>query len=164
MGLAIPIIGIGLSIVGTAIAAKGQLDMAEYQAGLNARNAAIMRENALAAVRRGESNAELLTLQGSQVIGKQRAAAGASGVDVGSESVLDVLSSTRFFNRLDVQTTRYNALMEGRGYGVQAMNYEGSAEMARLAGAYGAASTIIGGVGNIMSLGYGSNLFPKFGK
>lgn len=162
MGVVIPIIGIGLTAIGAAIKAKGEMEMAEYQAGVSEQSAKIMRENARAAIVRGESVATLATIQGGRVIGKQRAAASTSGVDVASESIVDALSSTRFFNRLDVSNIRYNAQMEGRGYEVQATDYLARAELARMKGKYAALGTLIGGGANVLSMGYSSDLFPKF--
>lgn len=151
-----------LTLGGTALSAQGQQEAGEYSASVNEMNAATARRAALDAIQRGGVEAGKATMEGSRVIGKARSAASSSGLDVQSASVLDVLGTTRMYSKLNAETIKGNAVREALGYTAQASNFDAQAQLARLEGAYGAASTLLTGVGQVAK-STASNLMPILG-
>jgi hypothetical protein len=153
----------GLMAGGTILSAYGQKKAADYQAEVAERNAALARRAAIDAITRGSAEAGKATMEGSRIIGKARAAAAASGVDVQSSSVIDVLGTTRMYATLNAETIKGNAAREALGYNMQASNFQANAGLARMEGAYGSASTLLTGLGSTMGMGYQTGLIPKLG-
>lgn len=141
---------LGLQAGGAYMTAQGQLARAKYAKQ-------IADINAKTALARGDAEASQLAATGTQVVGKQKAGFAASGVDVQSGSVLDVLSSTRMLNKQDIERTKYNAK-------VTATNYEAQGQMAELEGQYAAMSTYLGAASQGATSAYGAGGFPKFGQ
>lgn len=159
----VSIAAVGLMVGGTLLSAYGQRKAADYQAEVNERNASLARRAAIDAIQRGGTEAGKATMEGSRIIGKARAAAAASGVDVQSSSVLDVLGTTRMYSALNAETIKGNAAREALGYNMQAANFDAQAELARLEGSYGSTSTLLTGLGSGLGMGYQSGLLPKLG-
>ena len=178
MGAVLAFASVGLTAFGTYMqmkAAQAQgvaaQNQANFEATISQRNAMIARQNAELTRERGDSEIQNISMQTGLTIGRQRAGASAAGVDMESGSVLDVLSSTRLIGQQDIDRMRYNIEMEARGHQTEAGNFESSAAMSRLSGAYarGAAqgnqfTTLLTGGASIMQTGYNTGLFPKFGK
>src|SRR5574340_955015 len=89
------------TVAGSAVTAYGRYKSGEAQEKINDNNALVARRAAIDAIQRGTAEAGKQTMEGSRVIGKARSAAGASGVDVASSSVLDVLGTTRMYAKLN---------------------------------------------------------------
>lgn len=148
---ALPYIALGLSAAGSGMSALGSYRQGQFQKGLAEQNARIADQNATAAELRGASEREQLAQAGGQLISKQRAAAGAGGADVQSGSIVDVIASTRLMSRLDIDRSEFNTEMEKRGLGVQRDSLLAQGSMAEMAGAYGAASSLLTGAGSALS-------------
>jgi hypothetical protein len=141
-------------------------------------NASMAEMQARDAIQRGRESEGIFRQQTRGVIGQERAAFGASGVDVSSGSALDVQTNTAYVGELDALMIRTNAMRTAWGFKVEAQDYRqqavatqklgsleeknallvgrANARSARLggtyagqAGNYAAASTILGGAGNI---------------
>jgi hypothetical protein len=140
----------GASVLGNVSNVVSTRRNARYQADTAALSARIEQNNWLHQANVAEHNARQmdfarrtvydqaaheagrLTLQVGQLKGKQRAALGASGVDLGVGSAVEVQASTEVMKEIDVNTIKTNAMLQAFGFENQARNYRNSAEMARL--------------------------------
>lgn len=94
------------------------------------------------ALQRGALEADRLAQKKRALMGKQRAAMGASGIVAGSGTFSDVLSDTEKAGREDEDTTFQNAVREAWGY-------QQEAKMARDASNAYESSAWIGGLGTL---------------
>lgn len=137
---------------------KAQSEQAKYQAGIARQNRDLAEQQASAERRQGYENMIARRQETAKLIGRQRAAAGASGavVDVGSN--LDLQADTAFQGELDAISlfnkgidAGYNAEIQAMQYGQQADAYEASASQYRNAGYLNATSAALGGIADIGS-------------
>ena len=140
-------------------AQKEDLDFQSRMAEINARLAESSAQNALLAGQREEQKAKLATANTKST---QRAAMAANGLDLGSGSPVNVLSSTDLIGEIDAQTIKTNAIASAWGYRVEGSNY--SAQAARSKASAGAvspfgsaATTLLGGAGQVASGWYSMN-------
>lgn len=112
-----------ISAIGTGVSTYAQADaqkkQAEYQAQVDANNAKIAAWQRSDALQRGEQEAENALRQQQLLLGQQRAALAANGVDVTEGSALDILATTRFLGAQEVASIQSNAAREAWGYDVQ---------------------------------------------
>lgn len=85
------------------------------------------------------------------LIGAQRAALAAQGVDVDEGSAADVQRSSQRMAELDVATIRNNAALEAWGYQVQAADAHMQGRAAMTRGIGSAAGTLLGGGADVVS-------------
>lgn len=157
---------IAMSLIGTALSAKAQMDSADFQSQVARNNALLASRGAVDADVRGSMAAGRKQMQGSQTIGQAVAQAGASGVDVSSGSVSDVIGTTRMMARMDAETLRYNADIESLGWRQKASNFLAEGRLAQMKGEYGAATTVLGGLSQAAGMyymGMNDGLLPKLG-
>ena len=151
-----------LTIGSTLLGAAGQIQQGKAQAAANNYNAKVSEMNAQISERRARDALERGALEEQQkrretqaLLGKQKAAMAANGVDLTFGSPLDTIVDSAVLGELDALTIRKNSQREEYDYRVQATNQraqktlqEGAAQSA-LSGSYlGAAGTVLGGVGN----------------
>lgn len=142
MALALAVIGTGLSAIGSIAAGQAKQQAADYQA-------AVANNNARYARQVGQVDAENQKVSTGQVIGAQKAAQAANGVDIGSGSALDVRTSAAELGELDALTIRNNAENKAKNYEAQATLFQMEGKADALSGWLGAASSIVGGASNI---------------
>jgi len=96
----------------------------------NAINTKMAELQAKDAIRRGEGEVKKLRQGIQHVVGSQRAAFAAQGIQVDSGSALAVQESTNYVGELDVITLRNNAFREAFGFKLQAIkqNLKGTIE------------------------------------
>lgn len=126
-GLVMQGMSAGLSAYGSYKQQQAQNKAAEYNARLSERQADISRMKAADARKRGERNEQEHRMQVSQLEGAQRAGFAASGVSVGSGSVIDTLADTNYFGEMDALDIRHAAQMEAWEYENQASAYTADA-------------------------------------
>jgi hypothetical protein len=100
---------------------------------------------AVDAERRGLLASRQARAQGRQVIGSQRAALAAQGVDVASGSALDVQADTAYQAELDAATIQNNAWREAYGLRTQASKGRFAGRMAEIEGESKAGATMLTG-------------------
>lgn len=129
---------LGLNIASAASSAIGQYRQAnavtaqgEAAASVALENAAMARAQGTDATTRGAYTESLVRQGTRQLVGQQRTALAAQGVDVGSGTALDVQSSTAYLGELDALMARNNAAREAWGFEVEASNYTTQANAAR---------------------------------
>lgn len=127
-----------LALAASAVAAAGTVAGGistakglKYRAKVEERNAAIDRASAQDALKRGRIEEERTGRRTAQLIGQQRAAAAANGVEVDFGSMADLQEDARMLGFEDAQTVRENAARESRGYEINAWNRKASASASR---------------------------------
>jgi hypothetical protein len=121
--IASAVISAGISAYGASQQADARKKEADYQARVEANNAKIAAWQRSDAINRGEQEAQRSMRERSAMIGKQRAALAANGVDLNQGSALDLLASTEFLGQEEVNTITSNAAREAWGYEIQGANY-----------------------------------------
>jgi hypothetical protein len=148
-----------LAIVGTAVAVAGTVtstvasyQQARYEANLAEANRAAENERIRDALGRGDIEARDTARRQSQLMGAQRAALAANGIDVGFGSAADLMADTAMYAREDQWTVRENTRREVMGMDINAANFGAQANAARsratgalVSGAFEVASTVAGG-------------------
>lgn len=149
----VPLILSGLSTaagaVGTGMqfAAQGAAgDAARKEAEHNARISEVAAKDAEA---RGEIEAAKSRMMGTRVVAEQRAAYGASGVDVDSGTPLDVAAETRANSELDALTAKVNAAREAWGYRNKAQGILREGAATASAAAQSQLGTFLAGAGDL---------------
>lgn len=132
----------GLSAV---VGARDSLDEASYSSSMLGVNASLARKQAEDAVSRGESSAMRAKVAARSMVGSQRAALAAQGIDIGSGSALDVQTNTAALAEIDIMTIRNNAAREAWGFNVQAADYGAKASLTKMAGKNKARTTLLTG-------------------
>lgn len=159
MGVALPIIAIGATVVGTAISAYGAYSagvtgkaVANYQAAVANNNATIAKQNADYATEAGNAKAQQQELTTRALIGSEISGQASSGLDVNSGSAVDVRRSAAALGTLSELNIRNNAAREAYGFTSQGSNYTAEAGLdtakgsaALTSGELSAAGTLIGG-------------------
>lgn len=145
---------ISLTIAATAVAAGGQIvqgvgqaQQSRYEAQIYDRNTALDREQAQDALARGRIDEARQYRKNAQLMGAQRAAAAANGIETDFGSMGDLQGDTKRLGWEDAATIRENAIRETKGYEIQAYNSQAKAASARSA----ASGALIGTVFNVGS-------------
>ena len=113
-------------------------------------NARLAEDGAQYALLNGQRQEQKLDLAAAQIKSKQRATMAANGLDLGSATPLNVLTSTDVMHASDANQISSNAIRAAFGYRMQETNYQNQATMARATGE--AQSTMALAGGNITSL------------
>jgi hypothetical protein len=151
-----------LTLAGTALGAVGQIQQGQataaasrYNAKVAKMNADISERQARDALERGKLEEQKKRTQVQQVLGRQKAAMAANGVDLGFGSPLDTLVDTATMGEIDALTIRSNSAREAYDYRVRAANGQAQANLdnmnadaAETAGYLGAAGTLLTGAGS----------------
>lgn len=121
-----------------------------YKAQVAENNAKIAESNARSEIQAGETAAVNRGLRTRATVGQEKAVQGASGIDIGSGSAVDVRAGTAQTGMLDALTIRSNSAKQAYGQQVSAANdrtqaglYKMQGEQAETAGALGAAGTLL---------------------
>lgn len=123
-----------LPVIGTLLQGGAKRNQRDYAATLYDANAGVARLQAEDAITRGKADENLSRIATKGLIGRQRAAMGAQGVDINRDSALDVVEDAAAMGELEAMTIRNNAAMEAWGYKVQAAGFGGQAGLQRAAG------------------------------
>lgn len=149
----------GLDFVGNQKAATGAQQAGDYQAGIYNQNATFAEAQATDALNRGQLAEQRHRAEIRGLIGSQKTAFAASGVNIDSGSALDVQTNDAGMGALDELTIRNDAAKEAWGYRVQAADYRSKSQLSRIAGSNTAQSyrnasysTLLTGAGNIASV------------
>lgn len=151
-------------ILGGIAAAKGAYDIhqqgvaaraanaeGEYAAEVYGRNADLAEEQARDALARGRESELALRRKSRGMLGSQRAAFAAQGLDITSGSAQDVQHSDQALSELDALAIRNNAQRESFGFKQQAEYDRRDAEMARRGGRNRASAIRKEGIGTLLT-------------
>lgn len=153
-----------LTGVSTYSQSRGIKAQGEYQAQQAAQNANLATLQSEDAITRGKRDVSAHKQQVRKLIGSQRAALAAQGVDVNYGSALDVQEDTAALGALDELTISNNAWRESFGYRVQATDYGFQGQFAKLAARNEARNTLLTGGAQIVNSGlttWGTGSRPK---
>jgi hypothetical protein len=149
----IPIaVPIAIAVLGQLTKGFGETQAAKADAEIARRNAKLARMQASGALNQGAADAGRVRSAGTQVLADQQVAVGNNNADLGSGSALNLFSTTRAQNALDVATVRSNAAQKAWGLEAEAQQHDFEAEQAKRRGKLAPISGILGGAGNIMSI------------
>lgn len=96
-------------------------------------------------IRRGDNEAAQVKKQAKQMVGSQRAALAAQGIEVDSGTAADIQADTQDMGEIDAMTVKNNAWREAWGFKQQALNSSGQAMMTRAESANKARNTLLTG-------------------
>jgi hypothetical protein len=145
--------------VASVNSANSTITADDAQADAMSTNALIAERAAASAVVQGQAEAANASTRGAQVIGAQRAALAANGVDVNSGSAADLQASTQYVTNRDVTTITANAARAAMGYTQQSQFDMNNAASYRRAAAsvnpvMSGASTLLGSATDVASTWY----------
>jgi hypothetical protein len=109
--------------------AKSEKSSLNSQAWADRQNAQVADWQASLAIQNGQTEEEKSRLETAGVYGRERAAMGANGVDLGYGSANDILASTKFLGERDAMQIHDNALRTAWGYRTEGTNYRNKAAM-----------------------------------
>jgi hypothetical protein len=135
-----------IALVSAGVGAVGSLVAGVSQAGQARRAAKVADANASEAVRQGEAEAGLIRERARRLRGSNRAAAGASGVDI--SSFADALDDSDISSELDALTTIRNAKMQANNFKAEARASRSGSGAALAGGLIGAGTQALSGFGN----------------
>lgn len=126
------------SLFGTAQGQRQQAASARtqgnYVGAIADQNAVLDEQQGRDATARGEETAGRIGLGARQLVGSQRAAQAAQGLDVNTGTPATLQDETQALSEFDKLTARNNAAREAWGYSVNAANERAAGTNARLAG------------------------------
>jgi hypothetical protein len=125
----------------------------EYEGNVLEQNADLADLAAADATARGITDENQVRGTVRKVLGSQRAAYAAQGIDLSSGSVGDVAADTALMGELDALTIRNNAMREAWGYKVEAAQTRDKAKYARQAGRQGQSAGNMAAVGSLLTAG-----------
>jgi hypothetical protein len=144
-------VSMAATAAGGAVTAAGQLQGGAAQKQRDYYLAAVADQNRVYEQMLGERRAGEKGLEQAQVAGRQIAAQGASGLDVGRGSAVEVQKSQQQIAGIEQQDIRYSAQRRAYGEQVQGELYKRAGDEAVTASKYAAAGTVLGTVGSVSS-------------
>jgi len=153
-----------IGVVSAIQQGKAQEAQYEYQAQVQKENQRIANQNATMERQAGIEEARRQRIKTLQMIGSQKTALAANGMDVGFGTSLDTIEDTAMLGELDALMIEKEAETRARNYEIQANNFANEANLsmyaarnARTAGTLNALSSAANGIGNTLNSisGYG---------
>jgi hypothetical protein len=123
--------GVAMSTVGAYYGAKTQKIMLEGAADVAHENAKIAELAAQATLEAGQKTEQTARLRTAGLKSAQRVGFAANGVDLGSDSAVNVLTTTDVMGEIDANQIRTNAIRSAWGYRTQEVNFENEALIKR---------------------------------
>ena len=169
--LAVGVVG---GVAGSAIGAvssysqgKQQQAMYNYQAQINQENARIAQKNAATERQTGIEEARLQRMKTLQVIGSQKTAMAANGMDITQGTSLDIIQDTAAMGELDALQIETNYEKKALAHEQQANNFSNQANLDVISGrnAYksGQINAVTEGLNGVSKLGSVANKWVGFG-
>lgn len=148
--------GTAIAVAGTATAGYMQYQQSKYQQKVANANQRAENERAADAIDRGTVEQQRLGRRYAGLMGSQRAALAANGVDVDFGSSGDFLQDTRNLYREDADALGRNTAAEVKGIEISAANFGNQSKAAGMAAtgaaistAFDMGSTVLGGIGKV---------------
>ncbi|TDY26305.1 hypothetical protein B0G81_6815 [Paraburkholderia sp. BL6665CI2N2] len=158
ISLAVSAVGAGVSAYGAVRQGQAASAAASYQAEVAKNNQIVANAYSKQAMDDGENQVAAKQQQTSQMIGAERAAMAANGVDLDSGSALRIQGDTAKLGDVDAMTIRNNAARQAYGYQLQGLSYsqqasldEASSSNAQTAGYVNGFSSILSGASSVGS-------------
>jgi len=136
----VPIAAAAATAIGSVVSGVSQYSQAKSQAAYANANAGIAEQQA-------ETQAQAIREKARRLSGQNRAAIGASGVDLAG-SFLDALADSDINAELDAQTALWNGKIEAANQRAQAKAAKSGGRSALVGGIFGAGTSAISGFAN----------------
>jgi hypothetical protein len=154
--------GAAASTVGSYFASQSQKTALGAQADIADINARTAESTAQSALYQGQQQEIGARLKTAQLKSSQRTAMAANGIDLGSATATNILTSTDTMGEIDANTIAANAVRSAFGYRTQATNSQNEALMKRATGSAispisAATSTLLTGAGQVAGSWYALN-------
>lgn len=145
--MCLPMVGAVIGAVGTMVSAMTAAKSYEMEAK------AQERQNALE-LEAGNYEAERTTREGERILGQQRAAGAASGLDISTGAMLETQSDTGTELQRDIDAIRYNARVQGDNALYKAKVARVNKGSAMAGGVIGSMGTLVNGVNDSLQQGF----------
>jgi len=145
---------LGASLLGAAgqvQQGKAAKEAGEFNAKVGEMNATLAERRAKDALERGKIEEQQKRQEVQGVLGRQRAAMAANGVDLAFGSPLDTLVDTATMGELDALTIRTNTAREAYDFRVDAANKRAGASMDRAAGSNAMKGSYLAAGGTVLT-------------
>lgn len=159
--IATAVVGIASTAIGVVSSiqqGKAQEAQYEYQAQVQRDNERIANQNATMERQAGIEEARRQRIKTLQMVGAQKSALAANGVDIGVGTSLDTIEDTAMMGELDALMIEKEAETRARNFDIQANNFSNEANLsmysarnARSAGTLNALSSAANGIGNTLT-------------
>jgi hypothetical protein len=148
--------------------AKSQKIQLQLQADLSRINARMAESAAQSTLLSGQRQEQAVRLKTAQLKGTQRAKMAGRGIDLGSDTAVNILTGTDVMGEIDANTVAANAVRAAWGYRTEGTNSQIAATMAQAnsqgISALGAAtSSLLGSAGSVASTYYVLNKAGAYG-
>jgi len=164
------LIATGVAAAGTMVGGLMKASQQRYSAAVADQNARLASAQAADALQRGQLEEQKSYQRTSQLLGQQRAAMAANGIEVDFGSAADVQADTLNLGRQDASTIRKNTEREMKGYDIESLNYTSQAKADRAAAtgsivsaAFQTAGTILGGASQFGKMKAAASSGTSFG-
>jgi uncharacterized protein YacL (UPF0231 family) len=156
-----------MAVASTAVGTYSAVAAAQARSAASKFNSKVQQNNATMAEQQSAAEAAKTKERGRRLIGQQRAALSAAGVDIDSGSALDIAYDSNVQNELDRLTQLYKGDVSVTGSLAQSQLYKRDASNAMTAGYLQAGGTLLSGIGQSAGA-YGDyqtarNKAPSFG-
>lgn len=108
--------------IGTYYQSQAMVNNLEFQADMAKINARISETNAQAVLLAGQRAQQNARLRTAKLKGQQITSMAANGVDLGSRTATNILTTTDTMGEIDAQTVEANAIRAAFGYRTQSVN------------------------------------------
>lgn len=135
-----------VAIAGAVYSADQQKQAGKANAATMENNAILADQSAKTASAMGDREAEQAAWRNRAVLGQQRAAFAANGIDSQIGTPLELMGETAMFGEIDQQTIRMNAANDAWGFKAEAGNYRNKAKQTKWQANSDATGTILGGL------------------
>jgi hypothetical protein len=149
-----------LSALGTLIGAAGSIASGISANNVAKYNAEVAQNNANAERQRAAYEADITRGRVRQVIGAQRAAGAASGLDVRSGTPIAVLGDTAKSGELDVLARLYQGESAAVAYENDARRMRAEGKAQQMGGFINAGTSLLSGFGNLAAKNYSRRYNP----
>jgi activator of 2-hydroxyglutaryl-CoA dehydratase len=166
-----PLMAIGAigSAFGSYYQAKAQRAQLRLQADLSRINARVAESAAQSTLLAGQRQEQGVRMRTAQLKSRQRATMAARGIDLGSDTAVNILTGTDVMGEIDANTVAANAVRAAWGYRTEGTNSQIAASMSE-ANARGvspgasAATSLLGNAGSVASTYYSLNKVGASGR
>jgi len=148
-------------VASTAIQAQAQTKQGQYRKGVADYNARVDENEAQNVRRVGGENENIKRQKTAELLSKQRAQLGASGVDLSSGSALQLQQDTVALGEADALRIRKNFESRAQSLETGAGLTRSQGDFAKSAGQNAAIGTILGGAGSFLDTGVADKWFDS---
>lgn len=159
-------LGVINSVAGSYFAARQAKAQLRFQADMAETNARLAETAAQQELLRGQREYGTSRLKTAALKSAQRVGMAANGIDLGSDTALNVLTTTDVMGEIDANTIAANAVRAAWGYRTQGVNMANEAMVKRAAGdavspASSATTALVSGAGSVAQSWYRNNRDAK---